>query len=452
MLNTKPIRNYEQTDRNTDKNINGEFDTDNGTNNIDSKQHSINNIPFINQEQLEQKVSKIYQTENQKHLNQTNPINNVANITNVNDVAQIQQMNQFTNTNANPNMVNYQEKKTHVKFDEEKNEYVVYYDNNIECSMTNQDILRSIITPNNNEPCVRKYVFVISFNNEMNIDEFNFVNSSFTNNAQIMIQLQNFIYDTINHLMSLNQEETLDIVIIFYYQMIIFMFKNLNNYNNYENISKFYSTIIYRFSSLILKQTIKAQNESSKIKNNCEKILNIKQKLSYKIDALDKYIKQTNNSNSNMIGGNFDDSIDTDDNSDNSDNSDNNDDNSDNSDNYDDNSDNSDNSDNTDNTDNSDNYDDNSDNNTDESEYYYSDNESEDNYIENKLNNNEITGGYSEIKNTTVTYNDVFNSEGGSNILTSTTGTTVMSSQQMDPSYNINSAKNNGKVFKIKLN
>ena len=305
MINTIPIKNYNENK------INNDLDTDNGLT-ADSKHNSLNSV--AGRQHIEQ----------QTNLNQVNPVNNTNDINHVQEISKINDMARDGNPMNNTNHVNYVNNINNVrlnngvgnlqnngslfaKFDEEKNAYVIYFGSNIDCIITNHDILKAIITPNNNDQNVRKYVFVISLNHAMNVEEFNFVNSVFTNNAQIMIQLQNFIYDTLNHLSTTNQDEILEIITIFYYQMIIFMFKNYENYTNYENINKFFSTLTYRFSSLVLKQTLNVQKDSDNIKMNCEKILNIKQKLLSKMELLDNHVRYLNQNNS-MVGGNVSDS------------------------------------------------------------------------------------------------------------------------------------------------
>ena len=87
--------------------------------------------------------------------------------------------------------------------------------------------------------CIKKYIFIITANFQLGINEFNFVNSIFTQNLDSMIKLQNYIYESINQFDSLDvgeAENYKNILTLFYYQLIIFIFKNISVYENSDNI------------------------------------------------------------------------------------------------------------------------------------------------------------------------------------------------------------------------
>jgi len=173
-----------------------------------------------------------------------------------------------------------------VEWNDENNSYTVYSNSEIECIITNNDILKNMI--DNNNIYIKKYIYTLSYNQTLDVNEFNFINSIFTSNLDIIIKLQNFVYDIINNNLShqtsgelrtivknheenkeINDEiknDSLDneILLFFYYQLIIWLFKNIsifenNDSSNSNKISKVFSTLTYRFSSLILKNVINIQ-------------------------------------------------------------------------------------------------------------------------------------------------------------------------------------------------
>jgi hypothetical protein len=169
-----------------------------------------------------------------------------------------------------------------VEWNDENNSYTIYSNSEIECIITNNDILKNMI--DNNNIYIKKYIYTLSYNPTLEVNEFNFINSIFTSNLDIIIKLQNFVYDIINNNLSHHisgelrtvvrnhdenneiKNDNLDneILLFFYYQLIIWLFKNIsifenNDSNNSNKISKVFSTLTYRFSSLILKNVINVQ-------------------------------------------------------------------------------------------------------------------------------------------------------------------------------------------------
>ena len=128
--------------------------------------------------------------------------------------------------------------------------------------------------------------------------EFNFINSIFTNNLDIMIQLQNFIYDTLMNFDNLNVSDTYnyyDTILIFYYQLIIFLFNNYNLYlvsSDQNKISRIYSSLSYRFSSLILKNVFKIKNDIDENNETLNKLILIRTDILSQISYINEKINQ----------------------------------------------------------------------------------------------------------------------------------------------------------------
>jgi hypothetical protein len=198
---------------------------------------------------------------------------------------------------------NNQNEKNKVEWDNDENSYIIYNDNNIECRLTNENILKSLLNKEFNDIYIKKYIFITSWNSQIENFEFNFINSSFTNNLDIMIKVQNFIYDTLMNFDNLNVSDTYnyhDTIMIFYFQLIIFLFNNYNLYlisANKNKISKIYSSLSYRFSSLVLKNILKIKNNIDENNELLNKLIYIRSDLLSKISYINDKIKINNFSN-----------------------------------------------------------------------------------------------------------------------------------------------------------
>jgi hypothetical protein len=191
-------------------------------------------------------------------------------------------MDNNTNTNTNSN----------VKWDSNNNNYVIYNNNNIECVITNNDILKYILNDDYNNIFIKKYIFIITLNNTTNNNEFNFIDSIFTGNFDIMVKLQNFIYETLNNYNDLIESDKYnyyEIITFFYYQLIIWLFKNsskFDNINDDNKVSKFFSVIIFRLNTIILKNLV---NIKKKINDNnilLNKLTEIKDDINSKLNTI----------------------------------------------------------------------------------------------------------------------------------------------------------------------
>lgn len=154
-------------------------------------------------------------------------------------------------------------KENYVKFDDNSNTYAIYEYNNYVCSFSNQDIINYLFdhnTSSNANLCIKKYLLIITFND--NEFELNILNTILTSDLDIMVKIQNFVYDTIKNKIinvNLNDENDVeqqdDVLLVFFYQLIMFMFKNISVYEQSfddNKISKLFSGLAFRFSSLIL--------------------------------------------------------------------------------------------------------------------------------------------------------------------------------------------------------
>jgi hypothetical protein len=178
-------------------------------------------------------------------------------------------------------------------FNENKNGFVIN-DDTIVYTILKSDIINYIINLSTNESSIKKYIFIISFNNITNTNEFNFINNTiFTKNLNMMIKLQNLLYENINR----DDFYKNDIVVknkflMFYYQLVIFMFKS--SYNNIlfdkNKIMNTYSTLSFRISTIILKETFILQHKYENVSQELDNIKTMKNSMHVKLNQLSKQI------------------------------------------------------------------------------------------------------------------------------------------------------------------
>jgi hypothetical protein len=195
-----------------------------------------------------------------------------------------------------------------IEWNDIQNCYLFYTNNNIECTLSNENILKSILNQEHEDLLItKKYIFIISWNSQTENYEFNFINSKFTNNLDLMIRLQNFIYDTLNNFDNLTISDTYnyyDTIIIFYYQLIIFLF---NNYNLYfltcepNKISRLYSTLSYRFSSIILKNIYKIKNNIFENNEILNKLITIRSDMLSQISFINDKLSIPSNKKDKIV-------------------------------------------------------------------------------------------------------------------------------------------------------
>jgi hypothetical protein len=300
MLNTKPIVKNKNNSYNYSENINSANSHSskhssryNSHNNISVKHESYSKIHDEQKSQTSEKYNFAQINYNKNPINNENINNeNPSNILLVNN----------TNNNIDNNINNmYNNEQMHrIEWNEEQNSYIIYENNQLDCTITHNDILKYIISPNTGKTSIKKYIFIISTNTVHNVNEFNFINSIFTSNLDYMLKLQNYIYDSINNYENLNiidVENFQEILLLFYYQLIIWLFKNIsifeNNQDNFK-IAKLYSCFSYRFSSLVLKLLLKIQNSCTENNEIFEKLMLLKNDISIQLLNINEYLDKNN--------------------------------------------------------------------------------------------------------------------------------------------------------------
>ena len=139
-----------------------------------------------------------------------------------------------------------EEKKEDVIFDDQSNSYIIIDYDNQKKILKNEDILNYIFNHKDNE-LIKKYIFTINYNIVNKQFEFNLIVSKFTENIEIMIKLLNFINDYINNNEKDMMTENMDKLMVFYYQLIIFLFKNILQVSKYDKLK----LAKYKFSIFI---------------------------------------------------------------------------------------------------------------------------------------------------------------------------------------------------------
>ncbi len=196
----------------------------------------------------------------------------------------------FTEENITENNI-----EDNVIWDDRSSCYLLYDSNNELRTITNEDIVNYILNNKNNE-IVKRYIFTINYNSISEQCEYNLLVTKFTENIDIMIKLINFIGDSINNYENIgnSSEEQVDKLMIFYYQIIIFMFKNILQTKNHDlvKLSKYSSYLCYKYSTMILKKIMKIDENNSNIKNSLEHLLIIKNNLSIQLTNISNLLNQ----------------------------------------------------------------------------------------------------------------------------------------------------------------
>jgi hypothetical protein len=171
-------------------------------------------------------------------------------------------------------------KQEDIIFDESSNSYIIIDYDNQKKILKNEDILNYIFNHKDNE-LIKKYIFTINYNMVSKQFEFNLIVSKFTENIDVMIKLLNFINDYINNNEKHMMSENIDKLMIFYYQVIIFLFKNILQVSNYDKLklAKYSSYLSYKYSTMILKKISNIEINNLIIKENLQSLFEIKKDL-----------------------------------------------------------------------------------------------------------------------------------------------------------------------------
>jgi len=171
-------------------------------------------------------------------------------------------------------------KQQDVLFDESSNSYIIIDYDNQKKILKNEDILNYIFNHKDNE-LIKKYIFTINYNMVSKQFEFNLIVSKFTENIDVMIKLLNFVNDYINNNEKHMMNENIDKLMIFYYQVIIFLFKNILVVSKYDKLklAKYSSYLSYKYSTMILKKISNIEINNLIIKDNLQSLIEIKKDL-----------------------------------------------------------------------------------------------------------------------------------------------------------------------------
>jgi len=178
-----------------------------------------------------------------------------------------------------------EERKEDVIFDEINNIYIINDYDSQKKILKNEDILNYIFNHKDNE-LIKKYIFTINYNMATKQFEFNLIVSKFTENIEVMIKLLNFINDYINSIDKFT--ENIDKLMIFYYQVIIFLFKNILMVSKYDKIklAKYSSYLSYKYSTMILKKISYIEINNLLIKDNLQSLFDIKKDLFLQLNQI----------------------------------------------------------------------------------------------------------------------------------------------------------------------
>jgi hypothetical protein len=168
-----------------------------------------------------------------------------------------------------------------IQWSVEQNCFVII-DGDSNHTISNDNILKSILSQEHNDFGIKKYIFITTWNSIAENFEFNFVESVLTNDFDMMIKIQNFIYDILNSFDNLDVTDTYnyqETILMFYYQLIIYLFNKQNTYiklNEPNKIARVYSSLVYRFSSLVLKNIFTIKNDLYENNEILNKLLSIR--------------------------------------------------------------------------------------------------------------------------------------------------------------------------------
>jgi hypothetical protein len=96
-----------------------------------------------------------------------------------------------------------------------------------------------------------------------------------------MIKLLNYINEYINNNDDINETENIDKLMIFFYQVIIFLFKNILQVSKYDKLklAKYSSYLSYKYSTMVLKKISNIEKNNLIIKDTFQSLFDIKKDL-----------------------------------------------------------------------------------------------------------------------------------------------------------------------------
>jgi hypothetical protein len=96
----------------------------------------------------------------------------------------------------------------YANWDEEKNSFMIYNNDDVIGYFNNNDILNSILKGVNLNKHIKKYFFIIAYNKETDTFEFNFLDTIFTDNLDLIIKVQNTLFDVVNQNNALSENDS----------------------------------------------------------------------------------------------------------------------------------------------------------------------------------------------------------------------------------------------------
>jgi len=189
-----------------------------------------------------------------------------------------------------------EQKREDVIYDDQSSSYIIIDYDNLKKTLKNEDIINYIFNHKDNE-LIKKYIFTINYNVSNKQFEFNLIVSKFTENIEIMIKLLNYINEYINN--NDNNDdiaENIDKLMIFYYQVIIFLFKNILVVSKYDKLklAKYSSYLSYKYSTMVLKKISNIEKNNLIIKDTFQSLFDIKK------DLLSQFTQICSLQNSNL--------------------------------------------------------------------------------------------------------------------------------------------------------
>ncbi len=308
---------HDNQDSNSNSHSNSHSHNHKNTSSVNDKhKHSSNSNRDKNVSRPENRINQpLFKLESNNNKSETpdNYKNNISNVverknytTNVSGGG----FNETNNTNNTNEIINVTNGIYRIEYTKELDTFSIYENNQLDCTFSLSDVLKYIFNPDEPSYAIKKYIFIITINLQQGVNEFNFINSIFTSDLDCMIKLQNYIYESISHLESLDVEQVethKSLLIIFYFQIIIFLFRNMPVYESNTSllkISKIFSGFVFRFSSLILRNIMQIQTsceENTILLNNLTNIKDDLTKQLFSINQLTKSNNFNNNASDSLI-------------------------------------------------------------------------------------------------------------------------------------------------------
>lgn len=325
MLNTRPIKNKKDVHSLSSSSSSSTLDEKKTIQNDEFHEFDNDNVFIQFDDMNNNKNNLLNQIITEKNIPFTNPVKNeiIQNISSFNPVKNeiiqnIPSLKPVKNEIIQIIPSSKPENDKSVDYDKIQNKFIIYEQSEIKTILLS-DVINSILNAETNDTYIKKYLFIISFNSITNQNEYNFMPSVLTENLDMLIELENSIFTIINN----DEFETKELkhktnLILFFYQIVMFIYKSTFNYYDDSKLKTIYNILSYRFSLIILKQIYNLKDEIKYLNSNFKESLEIKHKLESKIfgnlkeENILKEEKEEKNEknekNENLVGGYDDES------------------------------------------------------------------------------------------------------------------------------------------------